>query len=33
VIERGNHAELIQRNGLYADLWRSQSEQGFTLRA
>ena len=25
IVERGNHAALVERNGLYADLWRSQS--------
>lgn len=33
VIERGNHAELIKQNGLYAELWRSQSDQGFKVGA
>ena len=26
VVEQGNHAALIARDGLYADLWRRQAE-------
>ncbi len=26
VAERGSHAALLERNGLYADMWRLQSE-------
>ena len=26
IVERGTHAELLARNGLYADLWRAQTE-------
>lgn len=25
IVERGNHAELLSQNGLYADMWRKQS--------
>ncbi|HVY86670.1 MAG TPA: ABC transporter ATP-binding protein/permease [Caulobacterales bacterium] len=27
IVEQGAHASLIQRNGLYADLWRRQAEE------
>jgi ATP-binding cassette, subfamily B, heavy metal transporter len=28
IVERGRHEELIERNGLYADLWRRQARTG-----
>lgn len=33
VIERGNHAELIQRDGHYAELWRRQAAQVTQVRS
>lgn len=28
IVERGRHDELLQRDGLYASLWRAQNEEG-----
>jgi ATP-binding cassette subfamily B protein len=30
IVERGTHAQLLRRGGLYASLWRRQAEQGRT---
>ena len=27
IVERGTHAELLRRAGLYADLWQRQTEE------
>jgi ATP-binding cassette subfamily B protein len=32
VVERGNHKELLDLQGLYADMWRHQPDSGTTVR-
>lgn len=33
IVERGNHVELLEKNGLYAKLWQQQAEQQAELAA
>jgi ATP-binding cassette subfamily B protein len=33
VVERGSHAALIARDGLYASLWKRQAEEPETIAA
>ena len=32
IVERGNHAELLAQQGLYAALWNRQQQEGEALR-
>ena len=31
IVETGTHAELLARNGVYADLWNSQFTEGSAI--
>ena len=31
IVETGNHSELLQQNGVYAELWNSQFTEGAAI--